>query len=67
MDIEQLGYRIMGCAIEAHRTLGGCGLLESIYEDALAYELVTPGIPFTRQELIRIVYKDTVLGSPLRD
>lgn len=66
MDIEQLGYRVIGCAIEAHRTLGGCGLLESIYEDALAYELVSAGIPFTRQELIRIKYKDTMLGSPLR-
>ncbi len=28
------------CAIEVHKTLGGSGLLERIYEEALAWELV---------------------------
>ena len=40
---NQLSYQIIGAAIEVHRTLGGPGLLESIYEDALRYELSLQG------------------------
>ena len=66
MDIEQLGYHIIGCAIEAHRTLGGCGLLESVYEDALCYELHANGIAFKRQITLPVPYKDTCLSSTYR-
>ena len=38
---------IIDAAIEVHRVLGGPGLLESIYEDALAYELEIRNIPVT--------------------
>ena len=34
-----LSEQILDAAIEVHRTLGGPGLLESLYEDALFYEL----------------------------
>ena len=37
-EIKQLSYEIVGCAIEVHRVLGP-GLLESIYETCLEYEL----------------------------
>jgi GxxExxY protein len=40
---NELSRRIVGAAIEVHRTLGGPGLLERVYEDALAYELVQEG------------------------
>ena len=36
---DALSYEIVGAAIEVHKTLGGPGLLESIYEEALVWEL----------------------------
>ncbi len=66
MDIEQLGYRVIGCALEAHITLGGCGLLESLYEDALCYELEKAGFVYVRQQVQPVHYKDTILATPLR-
>ncbi len=66
MDIEQLGYRIIGCAIEAHKSLGGCGLLESIYEDAMCYELSRTGLIFERQAFQPVHYKETILSTPLK-
>lgn len=39
-----LSYKIIGAAIEVHRTLGGPGLLEGIYESALCYELSLQGL-----------------------
>ena len=36
---------MLDAAIEVHRTLGGPGLLESLYEDALFYELRLRKIP----------------------
>ena len=38
MDRDPLTQRVIGCAIEVHRTLGP-GLLESTYETCLSYEL----------------------------
>ena len=40
---NSLSYKIIGAAIEVHRTLGGPGLLESIYESALCHELSLQG------------------------
>ncbi len=36
---DKLSYLIIGAAIEVHKTLGGPGLLESVYEEALVWEL----------------------------
>lgn len=66
MHIEDIGYKIIGCAIEAHKSLGGCGLLESIYEDALCYELSRTGLTYVRQALQPVHYKDAVLSTPLK-
>jgi hypothetical protein len=39
MDENQVSKQIVDAAIEVHRTLGGPGLLEDVYEEALAWEL----------------------------
>jgi GxxExxY protein len=45
MEFDELSNRVIGCAIEVHRQLGP-GLLESTYEQCLAYELTRQGINF---------------------
>jgi len=50
----------IGAAIEVHKTLGH-GLLESIYEEALCYELELRGMKFERQVEFDITYKDKVI------
>ena len=63
---NQLSHEIIRCAIEAHRTLGGPGLLESVYEEALAWELARAGLKVSRQVQVPILYKGTTLATPLR-
>ena len=45
--------KVIGAAIEVHRTLGGPGLLESIYEAALCHELSTRGLNIHRQRPVQ--------------
>jgi GxxExxY protein len=66
MTENELSKIIVECAIEAHRTLGGPGLLESVYEEALAYELQQRGLLVERQMPVPILYKGRILGTPLR-
>jgi GxxExxY protein len=54
---DPLTERIIGAAIEVHRTLGP-GLLESVYEEALCHEFQLQGIPFQRQVEVDVVYKE---------
>lgn len=61
-----LSKTIVGCAIEVHRTLGGPGLLESTYEEALAWELRQQGLQVERQLAVPIRYKGIDLASPLK-
>jgi len=58
--------QIIAAAIEVHKTLGGPGLLESIYEDALAYELELRKIPFKRQLTVPVLYKNVPIRDALR-
>ncbi len=44
-----LSEQVLDAAIEVHRTLGGPGLLESLYEDALLHELRLRNIPVLSQ------------------
>ena len=60
---NQITASVIDAAIEVHRVLGGPGLLESIYEDALVYELELRGIKVQRQLAVPVLYK----GCPVRD
>ena len=62
---DPLGRRVIGCALEVHRVLGP-GLLESIYEHALAHELASVGIPFQRQLELPVHYKGDILECGFR-
>jgi GxxExxY protein len=66
MTEEEITRRIVTCAIEVHRTLGGPGLLESVYEEALVWELRRSGLTVARQVYVPIDYKGERLGNPLR-
>ena len=57
MTENELSREIIGAAIEVHRELGGPGLLESIYEEALCAELELRGIRCQRQVDVLVVYK----------
>lgn len=57
MELNDLSSRIIGCAIEVHKALGP-GLLESAYEECLAYELAASGLKIKRQVPMPLVYKN---------
>lgn len=57
MEIDEITGEIIGCCIEIHRTLGP-GLLESAYEECLAYELTKAGLSYERQKAIPVRYKE---------
>lgn len=60
MEKDPLTSKIIGSAIEVHRTLGP-GLLESAYEECLAYELVQLHLSVERQFPLPLDYKGTHL------
>jgi GxxExxY protein len=62
---NRLSNEIIGAAIEVHRALGP-GLLESIYENALVFELEQRQIKFRRQVEIPVVYKGHRIEGYLR-
>lgn len=62
---DSISKYIIRCAIEVHKTLGGPGLLESVYEEALAYEL-EQSHQVTRQMEQPIIYKSQKIGNSLR-
>ena len=61
-DLNVITEKIIGCAIEVHRNLGP-GLLESIYENALSFELDQIDVKHEKQLKIPIVYKGMSLGD----
>jgi len=64
--VDSLTEQIISSAIEVHRTLGP-GLLESIYEEALCYELSLRGIAFERQKEVDVFYKDKIIKGQRLD
>ena len=57
---------VVESAIEVHRTLGGPGLLEAVYEEALAFELESRGLTVQGQKAVPLMYKGKRLASDLR-
>ncbi|MFN8361194.1 MAG: GxxExxY protein [Candidatus Kapaibacterium sp.] len=66
MTENEISRVIYESAINAHRELGGAGLLESVYEEALCHELKERGMSVERQLSMPIYYKGIELGTPLR-
>jgi len=58
-------YKLVGAAMEVYNTLGH-GFLESVYHEALEYELLLREIPYKSQVLLEIKYKDKVLEQKYR-
>ncbi|MCC6573105.1 MAG: GxxExxY protein [Planctomycetes bacterium] len=65
-EIEALAKAAIGAAIEVHKLLGP-GHIESVYENALCYELELRGVPFTRQQVFDVDYKGRVVGTGRTD
>ena len=57
MTENELSYEIIGIAIDLHRTIGP-GLLESVYENALIYDLKEAGFEVQQQVSMPFVYKE---------
>lgn len=57
MTENEISYKIIGIAIELHKSLGP-GLLESVYEKALAYDLKEAGLKVKTQVPMPLIYKD---------
>jgi len=63
---DRVSRVVVDGAIEVHRALGGAGLLESIYEEALVEELLSRGLAVERQKAVPVVYKQKRLSNDLR-
>ena len=65
MTDNELTYQIRGAIFEVYNNLGP-GLLESVYEEAMLFELQQRGLKVERQKEVSINYKGNILNSPLR-
>lgn len=62
---NRLSKLIIDCAIKVHKTLGP-GILESAYEECLAYELSNCGLWVERQKTLPIQYDKLVVDNAYR-
>ena len=65
MTDNEITYLIRGAVFEVYNALGP-GLLESVYEEALCFELQNRGLMVERQKHVPVVYKGHVLNTELR-
>ncbi|MDQ0476090.1 GxxExxY protein [Chryseobacterium sp. MDT2-18] len=63
-EVTQLSYEIVGLAIKVHNNLGP-GLLESIYEECLKYELLKNGYEVKQQLIVPITYDGVEMNTKL--
>ena len=63
--VAHLTEQIIGLSIEVHRETGR-GLLESVYEQCLCYELCQAGLAVERQVAIPVTYKGVQIGEGFR-
>ena len=64
-QITELSYTIVGYAIKVHKELGP-GLLESVYEKCLKYELIKNGHSVQQQIIVPVVYDELIMDVDLR-
>jgi len=57
MHENEISHKVIGAAIELHKVLGP-GLLESVYENALAFDLEELGLHVKQQVPMPFIYKD---------
>ena len=65
MTHDEITFEIRGAVYDVYKVLGP-GLLESVYEEALVYELEQRGLKVERQKQVPIIYKGNVLRTDLR-
>jgi GxxExxY protein len=63
--INEISYKIIGCAIEVHKHLGP-GLLESVYEPCFIDEMTRAGLFIKSQIYVPVYYKGKDLGGCLK-
>ena len=66
MEENEISKIVLDAAIMVHRTLGGPGLLESVYQDALVFELESRGLHVEKEVYVPVRYKGVEVGDPLR-
>lgn len=62
MKYEDLTHKIIGCAMQVHKTLGN-GFQEVIYQRALAIEFEYENIAYEREKEMQIYYRDVEIGK----
>jgi GxxExxY protein len=65
VELNEITENIIGAAIEVHRALGA-GLLESVYEECLCYELASRDVSFYKQYAVSLAYKDISLDTEFK-
>ena|SRR5688572_15749503 len=61
-DVEDIGYRVIGCGQTVHRSLGP-GFKEMIYQRAYCLELDAQGLRFECEKKILIPYKEHLIDG----
>jgi len=61
-ELDTFAKAVIDSAIEVHRQLGP-GYVESVYEEALAIELISRHVDFERQKIIAVDYKGWQVGE----
>ncbi len=65
MTENQLASIVFRLGMKVHRELGP-GLLESVYEECLCYELKKEGVQFERQKSLSLLYRGVEIESKLK-
>jgi GxxExxY protein len=66
MEKDELTYRIIGCAMKVHNTMGP-GFQEVIYQRCLAIELARAGLAFLREKEQTVYYEEIEVGTRRAD
>ncbi|MBC8053844.1 MAG: GxxExxY protein [Sphingobacteriaceae bacterium] len=65
MTVNEISYEVIGLALELHKNIGP-GLLESSYENALAFDLREAGLDVRQQVPMPFIYKEVKMDIGYR-